>query len=103
MRDCARDKDITYVEKMEKTATVLVADDDESVRTFVRSALEQVGLQVCEASNGHQALEQFVLRRPDIIVLDVMMPVMDGYTACSRLRGSVGFPPNSRLIRWSSW
>src|SRR6478736_9979034 len=75
---------------MEKTATVLVADDDESVRTFVRSALEQVGLQVCEASNGQQALEQFVLRRPDIIVLDVMMPVMDGYTACSKLRGAVG-------------
>lgn len=88
--DGGRDKDITYVEKMEKTATVLVADDDELVRTFVRSALEQVGLQVCEASNGQQALEQFVLRRPDIIVLDVMMPVMDGYTACSRLRGSVG-------------
>jgi diguanylate cyclase (GGDEF)-like protein/PAS domain S-box-containing protein len=86
----ATDKDITYVEKMESTATVLVADDDELVRTFVRSALEQVGLHVCEASNGQQALEQFVLRRPDIIVLDVMMPVMDGYTACSRLRGAVG-------------
>ena len=86
----ATDKDITYVEKMENTATVLVADDDDLVRTFVRSALEQVGLHVCEASNGQQALEQFVLRRPDIIVLDVMMPVMDGYTACSRLRGAIG-------------
>ena len=42
----ATDKDITYVEKMENTATVLVADDDDLVRTFVRSALEQVGLHV---------------------------------------------------------
>ncbi|HWC50575.1 MAG TPA: EAL domain-containing protein [Nitrospira sp.] len=74
----------------EKLATVLVVDDEELIRTFVRTALEHIGLQVCEAADGAEALEQFVLRRPDIIVLDVMMPVMDGYTACSRLRGSMG-------------
>jgi diguanylate cyclase (GGDEF)-like protein/PAS domain S-box-containing protein len=78
------------MEIMQNTATVLVADDDESVRTFVRAALEAVGLRVCEASNGEQALEQFALCRPDIVVLDVMMPVMNGYMACSHLRGSVG-------------
>jgi diguanylate cyclase (GGDEF)-like protein/PAS domain S-box-containing protein len=77
-----------YVETVKKLATVLVADDDDSVRTFVRAALEEVGLEVCEAANGAQALEQFDLRRPDIVVLDVMMPVLDGYTTCSRLRGS---------------
>jgi diguanylate cyclase (GGDEF)-like protein/PAS domain S-box-containing protein len=76
------------VEKTDKPATVLVADDDESVRLFVRAALERMGLQVCEASNGIQALEQFTLRRPNIIVLDVMMPLMDGFTACSKLRDS---------------
>jgi diguanylate cyclase (GGDEF)-like protein/PAS domain S-box-containing protein len=76
------------VETVKKLATVLVADDDDSVRTFVRAALEEVGLEVCEAANGAQALEQFDLRRPDIVVLDVMMPVLDGYTTCSRLRGS---------------
>ncbi|HSC56925.1 MAG TPA: diguanylate cyclase, partial [Nitrospira sp.] len=75
---------------MQHTATVLVADDDESVRRFVRAALEEVGLNVFEASNGEEALTQFALRRPDIIVLDVMMPVMDGYMACARLRGSIG-------------
>ena len=78
------------VENTEKAAIVLVVDDDQAVRTFVRLALEQIGFEVCEASHGGQALEQFMSRRPDIIVLDVMMPVMDGYTACSRLRGSVG-------------
>jgi diguanylate cyclase (GGDEF)-like protein/PAS domain S-box-containing protein len=78
------------VDRIERAATVLVVDDDESVRTFIRAALEHIGLEVCEAVNGAHALEQFVLRRPDIIVLDVLMPVMDGYTACSRLRGSVG-------------
>jgi diguanylate cyclase (GGDEF)-like protein/PAS domain S-box-containing protein len=78
------------VEKIDKSAVVLVVDDDPAVRTFVRAALEQIGLEVCEASDGSQAMEQFMSRHPDIIVLDVMMPVMDGYTACSRLRGSVG-------------
>ncbi|HET7909218.1 MAG TPA: EAL domain-containing protein [Nitrospira sp.] len=73
---------------MQHTATVLVADDDESVRTFIRAALEAVGLHVCEASNGEEALDQFASCRPDIVVLDVLMPVMDGYAACSRLRGS---------------
>ena len=78
------------MEKTDNAATVLVADDDELVRTFVRAALEHVGLNVCEASHGAQALEQFALHRPDIIVLDVFMPVMDGYAACTQLRGSVG-------------
>jgi diguanylate cyclase (GGDEF)-like protein/PAS domain S-box-containing protein len=77
------------VEKSEKAATVLVVDDEASVRTFVRAALEQIGLDVCEASNGAEALQQFEACRPDIIVLDIMMPVMDGYVACSRLRGSL--------------
>ena len=84
-----KDKGTSDVEKSEKAATVLVADDDASVRTFIRTALEQIGLKVGEASNGAEALQQFEALRPDIIVLDVMMPVMDGYVACSRLRGSV--------------
>ena len=82
--------DWSLVEKIDKSAIVLVVDDDPAVRTFVRAALEQIGLEVCEASDGSQAIEQFMSRHPDIIVLDVMMPVMDGYTACSRLRESVG-------------
>lgn len=75
-------------------ALVLVVDDEELVRTLVREALEQAGLEVCEATNGLQALQEFAARRPDIVVLDVMMPEMDGFTACSKLRGS---PQGSRV------
>ena len=71
----------------DKPATVLVADDDDAVRQFVRTAIEQIGLKVCEASNGREVLEQFTLRHPDVIVMDVMMPVMDGFAACAKLRG----------------
>ena len=75
------------MDNRDKPATVLVADDDNAVRQFVRTAIEQIGLNVCEASNGSEVLEQFTLRHPDVIVLDVMMPVMDGFTACSKVRG----------------
>lgn len=78
------------MDKSEKPAIVLVADDDNAVRQFVRAAIEQIGLEVCEASNGREVLEQFTLRHPDVIVLDVMMPVMDGFAACSKLRGEAG-------------
>ncbi len=74
----------------DKPAIVLVADDDKAVRRFARTAIEQIGLEVCEASNGREVLEQFAIRHPDVIVLDVMMPVMDGFAACSKLRGEAG-------------
>ena len=56
---------------------------------FVREALEQARFEVCEASNGTRALEQFVCRRPDLIIMDVVMPVMDGFATCAKLRESV--------------
>ena len=56
----------------------------------VREALEQSGLEVCEAESGAQALELFAASRPDIVVLDVMMPGLDGFATCAKLRGSVG-------------
>jgi diguanylate cyclase (GGDEF)-like protein/PAS domain S-box-containing protein len=78
--------------RLEQRATplALVVDDEDLVRRLVREALEQSGFEVCEAENGARALEQFDARRPDIVVLDIMMPVMDGFVACSRLRSSMG-------------
>ena len=68
----------------------LIVDDDVIVRIFVREVLEQSGHQVCEAENGPQVLERFIEYRPDIVLLDVMMPGMDGFTACAKLRELVG-------------
>lgn len=67
---------------------ILVVDDEEINRIFVREALEQVGFHVCEASNGVHALEQFSRQRPDLIIMDVMMPEMDGFSTCAQLRES---------------
>lgn len=67
---------------------VLVVDDDESVRLFVAGIMEAEGWEVIEALNGQQALDQAESVQPDLIVLDVNMPVMDGFTAFKLLRES---------------
>ena len=68
----------------------LVVDDELVVRIVVREVLELSGHEVCEAENGPQALERFIEYRPDIVLLDIMMPGMDGFTACAKLRELVG-------------
>jgi diguanylate cyclase (GGDEF)-like protein/PAS domain S-box-containing protein len=68
----------------------LIVDDDVIVRIFVREVLEQSGHEVCEAENGSQALERFIEYRPDIVLLDIMMPGMDGFTTCAKFRELMG-------------
>jgi len=65
---------------------ILVVDDDEFMRIQLRHAMEQVGYQVVEASNGEEALVTYTHYNPDIVLLDALMPVMDGFTCCNRLR-----------------
>ena len=69
---------------------ILVIDDDSVARLFVRSALEPAGMVVQEAAGGHEALEKFEALNPDLLVLDLMMPDMDGYQTCSRIRALPG-------------
>jgi two-component system cell cycle response regulator len=65
---------------------VLVVDDEEQNRTLLRDPLEARGFEVEEAENGMQALEKIAVRPPDVILLDIMMPQMDGYEVCRRLK-----------------
>jgi CheY-like chemotaxis protein/anti-sigma regulatory factor (Ser/Thr protein kinase) len=64
----------------------LLVDDDEVVRRVVRTALEPVGWQVTEAENGHAAVEALAAARADVIILDLMMPKMDGFEFLDELR-----------------
>lgn len=66
---------------------ILVADDDAQVRTLIREVLEREGFQTVAADDGERALELAIERRPALIILDIMMPRMDGYTALTRLHG----------------
>ena len=65
----------------------LLVDDDELVRRSVRQALEPIGWQVTEAENGQVAIEAMTAGRPDIIILDLMMPKMDGFEFLDEWRG----------------
>ena len=68
----------------------LVVADEARTRLTMREALEQCGLDVCEAANGTQALERFAAHRPDIVILDATMPGLDGIATCAALRGAAG-------------
>jgi two-component system response regulator MprA len=70
----------------ETTARVLVAEDDRSVRESLVLALSVEGYDVEAVPDGEQALGAIAREVPDVIVLDVMMPVLDGLTVCRRLR-----------------
>ena len=65
---------------------VLIVDDDMTVRLLARESLEQAGLSVEEAEDGTQALSTFERLQPDLVLLDVYMPGMDGFRVCEALR-----------------
>ncbi len=65
---------------------VLIVDDDVITRVLARETLEQGGFAVEEADDGHAGVSAFERLRPNIVLLDVMMPVLDGYGACAALR-----------------
>ena len=67
---------------------ILVVDDDRAVRESLRRSLQFNGYQVELASDGQQALDAVTAQRPDAMVLDVMMPRLDGLEVCRRLRGT---------------
>lgn len=72
--------------RRDKRGLVLIADDDAATRLMVRAALEQSGFAVAEADNGVQAISAFERHNPEIVLLDVVMPMMDGFEACSAIR-----------------
>ena len=66
--------------------SVLLVEDDDGIRTSLRLALEDHGYQVREAADAETALEQVHEQVPDVVVLDLMLPGMDGFECCRQLR-----------------
>ena len=71
---------------MTEEKTILVVDDEPRYVQLVVVNLETAGYQVDTAHNGQEAVERVANAAPDLILLDVMMPIMDGFTACERIR-----------------
>jgi two-component system KDP operon response regulator KdpE len=77
---------IDTTQRRRSKPSVLVVDDDPKLRRLVERQLSAEGFDVLLASNGEEALYQASLSRPSLIVLDISMPVMDGFEALERLR-----------------
>ena len=68
------------------TTTILVVEDDERIRTAVRLALQKEGWKVLEAASGEEALQTFQTEKCDILLIDIMLPGMDGFEVCRSIR-----------------
>ena len=72
--------------------TILMVDDEERMRVLIEAYLKHEGLNVILAENGRDALEKFKNNHVDLVVLDIMMPIMDGWANCRELRKISNIP-----------
>src|SRR4051794_32336424 len=78
---------------MAETKTILVVDDDLELSDGLKVVLERQGHRVIQARDGHQAKQQIYNQRPDLVILDMMMPRMGGYPVLEHFRGKPDAPP----------
>jgi CheY-like chemotaxis protein len=74
------------LEKDSRDRTILIVEDSDDARYFMRLALEDLGYIIVEAENGAKAVELAQAERPDIILMDLSLPVMDGLAATEKIR-----------------
>jgi DNA-binding response OmpR family regulator len=67
-------------------AKILIAEDERDIRDLITFTLNYAGYEVLQATNGEEAVQMALDEKPDLILLDVRMPLMDGYDACLRLK-----------------
>jgi DNA-binding response OmpR family regulator len=75
-------------------ATVLVADDDADIVRFVEIYLRLEGFAVVTARDGPDVLAKAAAIHPDLVLLDVLMPGLDGYAVCAQIRAEATWPPS---------
>jgi two-component system cell cycle response regulator DivK len=78
------------LEKSSKDPTVLIVEDNEDARYFMRLELEPLGYVILEAENGQKAVEVATREQPDIILMDLTLPIMDGIAATEKIRTIAG-------------
>jgi two-component system, OmpR family, response regulator len=77
---------------MPDSPTILLVDDEDSVQKLLTYPLEREGFRVVSARDGQEALDRFAAETPDLVVLDIMLPLIDGLEVCKRLRARSTVP-----------
>lgn len=72
--------------------TILIVDDEQSIRDILVYNLKKEGYETIEAGDGMSAVEMAVTQKPDLILLDIMLPKMDGLTACKKIKNAMNVP-----------
>lgn len=76
-----------------KSLSILIADDDEPTRMLLNAALSQKGYALIEAADGEEAWEILQVKKPDLLILDWLMPKLDGIELCRRIRSELSYRP----------
>ena len=90
---------MAHLSRPSSAPLILIVEDDNSIRFMLKSFLKREGYGVLEARHGQEALEIFEAHRPDMVLLDLMMPVLDGFQTCSRLRQLPGHSMSSCFFK----
>lgn len=77
---------------MESSKTVLIVDDEKAIVDIIRYNLEKLGYRILEAYDGEEGLNLALNRNPDLILLDIMLPKMDGFDVCRKVREKSDVP-----------
>jgi two-component system response regulator VicR len=80
------------VEEMENKKTILIVDDEKPIVDILVYNLEKEGYNTLEANDGLTAVDTALSKKPDLILLDIMLPKMDGLTVCKKIRSSLNVP-----------
>ncbi len=71
---------------MTKTVKILIVDDDSDIRFLLSKTLKKAGYNVIEAADGFEGIESVKENKPDLVILDIMMPGMSGWEACDKIK-----------------
>lgn len=79
-----------YGDRWRLEMKVLIVDDEESMRVLLTHIFKRDGHEILCAANGEEAITQYKEFKPDVVILDIMMPIMDGYQVCQYIRENLG-------------